>query len=388
MTRSPDWLEDALAELAAHDLLREPGHHDGPAGPWLELVVEGRRRRVLHLCGNSYLGLADHPDVVTAVREAAGTHGAGSGASRLVTGGTVLHRRLEETLADWKGTEDAVVFSSGYLANLGVITALVGRGDTVVSDELNHASIVDGCRLSGAAIRVYDHADAEHAAALLEDAEGRVLLVTDGVFSMDGDLAPLPALCDAAEAHGAMVVVDDAHGSGVIGPEGRGTVAALSCEDRVTAIVATLSKAVGSQGGYVAGSRRLVRWLHNRARSFVFDTALAAPSAAAALAAVEVVRARPDLRRRVRSLARRLARGIRATGLDVPEPAAAILPVVIGGNQEALEVMGRLLEEDVLAVAIRPPSVPSGTARLRATVMATHTDADIDHAVEAFRRAL
>lgn len=387
MTRSPDWLEDALSELAAHDLLRELRHHDGPPGPWLELVEEGGRRRVLHLCGNSYLGLADHPEVVTAVREAAEAHGAGSGASRLVTGGTVLHRRLEEALAAWKGTEDAVVFSSGYLANLGVITALVGRGDTVVSDELNHASIVDGCRLSGATIRVYDHADAEHAAALLEGSEGRRLLVTDGVFSMDGDLAPLPALCDAAEAHGAMVVVDDAHGSGVIGPDGRGTVAALSCEHRVTAIVATLSKAVGSQGGYVAGSRRLVRWLHNRARSFVFDTALATPAAAAALAAVAIIRAQPRRRRRVKSLARRLARGIRTTGLEVPEPGAAILPVVIGGNQEALDVMDRLLEQDVLAVAIRPPSVPPGTARLRVTVMATHTDADIDHAVDAFRRA-
>lgn len=383
------WLEGALEDLEDRDLARSLRHHDGPAGPWLRLQRPGGSdRRVLHLCGNSYLGLTDHPKVVDAMQRTAASHGTGAGASRLVTGGTVLHRRLERRLAEWKGTGDVQLYSSGYLANLGVVTGLVGDGDTVVSDELNHASIVDACRLSGAQVRVYDHGDADHAAAQLAGAPGRRLLITDGVFSMDGDLAPLPALCDAAEAHGAMVVVDDAHGSGVIGPDGRGTVAALGCEGRVTAIMATLSKALAGVGGYVAGSRRLVRWLRNTARSFIFDTAMPAPSAATAMAALEVVRAEPDRRRRVRRLARELAAGIRGTGAPVPEPDAAVVPVVVGDNRAALRAMEGLLERDVLAVAIRPPSVPPGTARLRATVMATHTDEDIALAVDAFREVL
>ena len=305
-----------------------------------------------------------------------------------MTGAQAPHRALEEALADWKQVEATRLFSSGYLANLGVVTALVGRGDTVVSDELNHASIIDACRLSGAEVRVYRHADPEHAAALLADAPGRRLLVTDGVFSMDGDLAPLPALCDAAEQHGAMVVVDDAHGSGVLGPDGRGTVAALGCEGRVHAIVATLSKALGSTGGYVAGSARLVDWLTNRARGFVFDTALGAPAVAAAHAAVDIVRAEPDRRARVVAHARRLAAAVRAAGWEAPEPQAAIVPVLIGDNGAAMAAMEHLLAHDVLAVAIRPPTVPAGTARLRATLMATHTDADLAVATRAFGAAL
>jgi 8-amino-7-oxononanoate synthase len=382
------WLDGALDALAADDRHRVLRHHASGADPWIDLETADGVRRVLHLCGNGYLGLATDPRVTRAAADAALRWGAGTGSARLVTGAQTVHRDLEDALAAWKQVEAVRLFSSGYLANLGVVTALAGRGDTIVSDELNHASIIDACRLSGAEVRVYRHADPAHAESLLADAPGRRLLVTDGVFSMDGDLAPLPALCDAAERHGAAVVVDDAHGSGVLGPDGRGTAAALGCEGRVHAIVATLSKALGSTGGYVAGSQRLVDWLTNRARGFIFDTALGAPAVAAALRAVDIVRSEPERRARVVAHARRLADAVRAAGWDAPVPEAAIVPVMIGDNGVALQAMGTLLAHDVLAVAIRPPTVPAGTARLRATLMATHTDADVDVAVRAFGDAL
>lgn len=375
------WLEGALADLDRRDLLRTLREHDSGANAWLHLA-DGRR--VLHLSSNGYLGLATHPEVAAAAAAAARSAGTGTGSARLVTGAHRGHRELEDDLAAWKGTEAALLFSSGYLANLGVLGALAGRGDTIVSDELNHASIVDGCRLSRAEVRVYRHGDAEHAEALLVDAPGRRVLVTDGVFSMDGDLAPLPALCDAAERHGAAVVVDDAHGSGVLGPDGRGTVAALGCEGRVHAVVATLSKALGSQGGYVAGSTRLVAWLRNRARGFVFDTALAPPSVAAAHAALGVARAEPWRRATALERARQLAEGLQALGWTVPDVGTPIVPVTVGTAGAAVALMERLLDHAVLAVAIRPPTVPHGTARVRATTLATHTTADVEHALAAF----
>jgi 8-amino-7-oxononanoate synthase len=381
------WLGDALAALDRAELLRVLRTVDSGADPWITLGEGNDARRVLHLCSNGYLGLATDPRVVQGAVAAARSFGAGTGSARLITGAQTIHRALESQLAEWKRTEDTLLFSSGYLANVGVISALVGRGDTVVSDALNHASIIDGCRLSGAQVRVYEHGDADHAERLLADAPGRRLLATDGVFSMDGDLAPLPALCDAAERHGAMVVVDDAHGSGVVGPDGRGTVAALGCEGRVHAVVATLSKALGSQGGYVAGSSELVAWLRNRARGFVFDTALAPPSVGAAAVAVEVARAEPWRREQAVAGAASLATALRANGWDVPASEAAIVPVRVGEAGDALALMRRLLDEDVLAVAIRPPTVPVGSSRVRATVLATHTEADVARAVAAFGQA-
>lgn len=381
------WIDPALDELSARSLRRDLRHHGSPAGPWIDLDVDGTPRSVLHLCSNGYLGLAEHPDVVAAAVAATRRYGTSSASSRLITGGQTPHRDLERTVAAWKRTEDAVLLSSGYLANLAIVTALVGAGDTIVSDELNHASIVDACRLSRAAVRVYRHGDVAHAGSLLADAPGRRLLITDGVFSMDGDLAPLPALCDVAERHGAAVVVDDAHGSGVLGEEGRGTVAHLGCEGRVHAVVGTLSKALASVGGYVATDRRLADWLRNRARPFIFDTALPASAPAAATAAIAVLRSDGDRRRRVMENATRLATALRGLGFEVPAVSAPIVPVVVGGNEAALRVMAHLLANDVLAVAIRPPSVPTGTARIRATVMSTHTDADLAHAIAAFASA-
>ena len=377
------WLPGALQALEDADQRRELRHLLSGPDPWIDVTTEHGPRRLLHLCSNNYLGLATHPDVVAAAASALHRYGTGTGASRLITGGQQLHAELEAELAAWKRSEAAVVFSSGYLANLGVVTALAGRGDTVVSDELNHASIIDACRLSGATVRVYRHGDVEQADKLLADAEGRRVLVTDGVFSMDGDIAPLPALCDAAERHGAAVVVDDAHGTGVVGPDGRGTVAATGCDGRVHATVGTLSKALGSAGGFVACGRGLAEWLRNRARPFVFDTAPPAAALGAARCAIALAREEPR-RARVRELARRLGEGLRGQGWDVGSCEAAIVPVIVGSNRDALAVMDALLEHDVLAVAIRPPSVPEGAARVRATVMATHRDEDIDHALAAF----
>ncbi|MFT5222034.1 MAG: 8-amino-7-oxononanoate synthase [Glaciecola sp.] len=388
MSSALDWLDEELRKLRDADLYRDLRHHGGPAGPWIELETANGRRRVLHLSGNSYLGLADDERVVEAAIEVARTHGIGAGASRLVTGGTDQHRLLEAELAEFKGAQDAALLSSGYLANLAVVTALVGPGDTIVSDAWNHASIIDACRLSGAEVRVHRHADAEHAEQLLRDAPGRRALITDGVFSMDGDLAPLPALCDAAERHGAAVIVDDAHGTGVVGPDGRGTAAALGCADRVDAIVVTLSKSLGAAGGAVVGSRRLVHWVRNRARPFIFDTALPAAIVAAARCALRISIDEPERRANALRHARRVAQAAREAGHAVGDVNSCIVPIVLGENRTTLDAMQTLLDHDVLVVAIRPPSVPRGAARLRVTTMATHTESDIDHACSALQVAL
>ena len=356
-----------------------------------EVVLDGRR--VLCLASNNYLGLAAHPEVVDAAAEAARRYGAGAGSARLVTGGLTLHDELEARLAAFKGTADAVLFSSGYLANLGTVSALVGPGDAVFSDELNHASIIDGCRLSRADVLVYRHADAGHLEQRLAawraaaGAGRRALVVTDSVFSMDGDVAPLPDIAAACERHGAMLMVDEAHATGVVGPGGRGAVAGWGLEGRAGVVMGTLSKALGAAGGFVAGSADLCAYLRNRARSFIFDTALPPPTAAAALAGLAVVEREPERPVRARRLAGRLAGGLRAAGYAVPDPAAAVLPVVVGAPEAALGLSARLLDAGVLVTAIRPPSVPEGTSRLRATVMATHTAAEIDWAVAAFAAA-
>jgi 8-amino-7-oxononanoate synthase len=379
------FVREELARLERESLLRRVRSLESAQEP--EVVVEGRR--VILLASNNYLGLATDPRVVGAAAEAARRWGAGAGAARLVTGGVRLHDELEERLAAFKGTEAALLFSSGYLANIGTIAALTGREDAVFSDELNHASIVDGARLSRAAVHVYRHRDVEHLATLLASARGarRKVVVTDTVFSMDGDLAPLPEIAEACEREGAILMADEAHASGVVGPGGRGAVALFGLDGRVPVVMGTLSKSLGAAGGYIAGSRDLVAFLRNRARSFVFDTALPPPTVGAALAALAVLEAEPQRPERVRTLAARLAHGLRAGGFDVGAPAAAIVPVVVGEAPEALALAQTLWEAGVLVPAIRPPSVPPGSARLRATVMATHTEAHVDRAVAAFGAA-
>ncbi len=369
------WIGAALCELETAGLRRALRHRTTGAGP----LVDG----LVNLSSNDYLGLAGDPRVVEAARDAAGTWGAGSGASRLVTGGTELHRELERAIARWKRTEDAVVFSSGYLANAGTIPALVGRGDAVFSDALNHASIIDGCRLSRAQVHVYPHRDVAALDRLLATTERtarRRLVITDGVFSMGGDAADLAGLCAVAEAHGAMVIVDDAHGCGVLGPDGRGTAAAQGCAGRVSVQLGTLSKAFGAAGGYVAGAMTLCDWLRNRARGFVFDTAPAPAVVGAALQALDIAAAEPWRRATALRLARRLA-----AGLGVAEPAACVVPLVLGEPEAALRASAALAEAGLLVVPIRPPTVPPGTARLRFAISAAHTEAEIDRAVRCAR---
>jgi 8-amino-7-oxononanoate synthase len=361
---------EAVAGIEAAGLLRRVRALESASEP--EVILNGRR--VLCLASNNYLGLAAHPDVAGAAAEAARRYGAGAGSARLITGGLVVHDELEARLAAFKGTESALLFSSGYLANLGTVAALVGPGDAVFSDALNHASIIDGCRMSRAEVHVYRHADAADLDQRLTiwrrhvPAKGRALVVTDSVFSMDGDIAPLPEIADACERHGAILMVDEAHATGVVGPGGRGAVAGYGLDGRVGVVMGTLSKALGAAGGFIAGSADLCAFLRNRARSFIFDTALPPPM-------------------RARSLAGRLATGLRAAGFDVPDPAAAVVPVVIGEPDPAMALSTRLLDAGVLVTAIRPPTVPKGTSRLRATVMATHTDAEIDRAVAVFAAA-
>jgi 8-amino-7-oxononanoate synthase len=369
------WITAALGQLDDAGLRRRPSHRETGAGRHSDGLV--------NLSSNDYLGLAGDPRLAEAGAQAAHRWGAGSGASRLVTGGTHQHRELEEELAAWKGTDDAVVFSSGYLANAGTIAALVGAEDTVCSDELNHASIVDGCRLSRAAVSIYPHGDLEALEAALGTARrrspnSRLLVVTDGVFSMDGDVADLPAICALADRHGAMVMVDDAHGCGVVGPDGRGTAAAQGCAEGVDVHLGTLSKAFGAAGGYVAGSHDLCEWLRNRARSYVFDTAPPPSTVASALEGVRIARKEPERRERALALARRLA-----AGLDLPAPGACIVPILLGTPEAALAASARLSEEGFLVTAIRPPSVPPGTARLRCTATNDHTAADIDGVLTA-----
>lgn len=334
------------------------------------------------LASNNYLGLATHPRVVEAAQAAAQRWGVGAGSARLVTGSTSVHDELEARLAAFKGADASLLFSSGYTANLGAIAALAGRDDAIFSDASNHASIIDGARLSRASVHVYRHADVGHLESLLRATDARRrLVVTDAVFSMDGDAAPVREIADVCERHGAMLMVDEAHSSGVVGPGGRGLVAACGLEGRVHVVMGTLSKALGGLGGYIAGERRLIDHLRNTARAFIFDTALPPHVVAAALAGLDVVEAEPDRVERVRANARRLARG-----LGLPDPAAAIVPLVIGTSDDALAAGAAARSRGVLIPAIRPPSVPEGTARLRATVMSTHTDEQIDHAIAALRR--
>jgi 8-amino-7-oxononanoate synthase len=348
-------------------------------------VVRIAGRSYLCFASNDYLGLAGDERLRRGAVEAINAFGTGAGGSRLITGNSSLHRRLERELAALKGCEDAVVFAAGYLANLGTISALVGRGDAVFSDALNHASIVDGCRLSGAAISIYPHGDVRALATLLaERPAGRRLIVTDSVFSMDGDLAPLPALARLAAEHGAMLMVDEAHATGVLGENGGGAVEHFGLGGRVPIIMGTLSKALGAQGAFVAGSASLIDYLRNRARAFVFTTGLSPAAVGAALAALAIVRTEPERRRRLHTLAAQLREGLRTLGYRVPPGETAILPVLVGEAEHALALAAALRERGIFVPAIRPPTVPPGSARLRLSLSAMHTEAQVQETLAAF----
>ncbi len=369
------FLDQRWAELSADGLARTHVSIESAQGP----VVARGGRRLLNLSSNDYLSLAAHPVVREAAAEAARRYGAGAGASRLLGGDLPIHRELEAELAALKGTEDAVVFPSGYHANTGVIPALVEAGDAVFSDELNHASIVDGCRLSYARREVYRHGDVEQLASLLARTPARRrLIVTDTLFSMDGDVAPLPELCDLAERHGAMLMVDEAHATGIYGG-GAGLCAEASVAARVPIQMGTLGKALGSGGAYVAGPRRLTRWLRSRCRSYVFTTALPPPSCGAALAAVRLVRSEEGraLRERLLERARGFAEALRAGGLRTLGGRHHLLAAVVGAPEAAMEASRLLEERGLFARAVRPPTVPPGTSRLRLSVCAGHEAAEL-----------
>jgi 8-amino-7-oxononanoate synthase len=342
----------------------------------------------LLFASNNYLGLAGDERVAAAASEAAREVGTGAGASRLLTGDTPVHRRLERTIAETKSTERALAFSSGYAANVGTLSALAP--DVVFSDRFNHASIIDGCRHADAETVVYDHCDAADLRAKMDRREAdantdeRWLVVTDSVFSMDGDVAPLAAICDAAESHGAWVMVDEAHATGLY-DDGGGVVQREGLSDRVDVQMGTLSKALASQGGYVAGEQALIEHLLNAARSFVFSTGLAPPSAAAANEALTIARER-DRRERLWDGVERLRSGLSGMGYTV-RGSTQILPVMVGDREGAMALDAALRERGVVAPGIRPPTVPEGTSRLRVAPTATHTDAELDRCLDAFRAA-
>ena len=377
-------LQDRLDELKSLGLYRRMRMVSGPQGP--RVVLDGKP--VLLLCSNNYLGLADHPRVREAAADAAMRWGAGAGASRLVSGNMTLHRRLEERLATFNGTQSALLFGSGYLANLGVVPALARRGEIVYSDELNHASIVDGCRLAGAETFVYRHADVDHLEWGLRNADGRAaLIVTDGLFSMDGDVAPLVEIVELARHHDVRVMVDDAHGTGAFGPGGRGAVAEAGLEGEVDVIVGTLGKALGSYGAFVACDHAMTRHLVNSARSLIFSTGLPPAAAAAAMAALELLQEQPRRVERLADNAATLRAELAREGFDVSGPETQIVPLIVGDAGLALRICEAALEQGVFAQAIRPPTVPDGTSRLRLAVMASHTRSELRDAARILARA-
>ncbi|MEX0704659.1 MAG: 8-amino-7-oxononanoate synthase [Planctomycetales bacterium] len=384
---SPDrfaWLATGLAELDGEGLLR--GRRSVAALPdgWCE--VDGRRLR--NFASNDYLGLAHDPRLIEAARGAL-SGGVGAGASPLVAGRGEWHARLEQRLAAFEGQPAAVLFPTGYAANLGTIAALAGRGDAVFCDRLNHASLVDACRLSGARLRVYRRDRLEDFERELAKAAGaaRRFVVTDSLFSMDGDAAPLPELCALAEKHDALLIVDEAHATGVFGARGRGIAEWQGVEERVAVRVGTLSKAIGAVGGFVAGPRTLVDWLWNRARTQIYSTALPPAMCAAACAAIDVIEQEPERRERLRATAQRFRHELRGAGLLVPATCVGpIVPVILDGPRRAMRVAAELEDEGFLVAAIRPPTVPRGTSRLRITLTAAHSDRDVEELAAAVAR--
>jgi glycine C-acetyltransferase/8-amino-7-oxononanoate synthase len=351
------------------------------------VVLDGKP--VLLLCSNNYLGLADHPQVREAAADAAMRWGVGAGASRLVSGTMTIHRSLEQRLAAFEGSEACVLFGSGYLANLGVIDALAGPGDTVFSDALNHASIVDGCRASRAEVVVYRHLDSSHLERCLRRSgdEGSRLIVTDSVFSMDGDVAPLADIVELARRYNARIVVDEAHATGALGDGGRGAVAQAGLQGEVDVLVGTLGKALGSYGAYVCASEEMVRFLLNTARSLIFSTAPSPPSVAGALAALGLLEERPQEVAHLHDAARTLRTALAREGFAVEKSDMHVVPLVVGDSESAMRLCEAALKRGVFAQAIRPPTVPAGTSRLRLTTMASHSSDELQRAARVLAEA-
>jgi len=379
------WIDRELLALEAKGLRRTLEPLGGAQGP----VIELGGRHLVNLCSNDYLGLAADGRLVQAAAAAAQREGAGAGAARLVAGDLPVHGALERRLADFKKTEAALLFSSGYHANAGVVPALAEREDAVFSDRLNHASILDGCRLSLAKTLRYPHCDLGALARLLSETKARrKLVVTDAVFGMDGDAAPLAAMAELCERHGAMLYVDEAHATGILGPTGAGWAEAEGVTGQVDALMGTLGKALGSFGAFVAGSARLADWLTSRARTFIFTTALPPAACGAALAALDVVAGEPERRLHLDALSRRMKGGLSELGFDMARVVAPIFPVILGEEGVALEASRKLHERGYFARAIRPPTVPPGTSRLRISLTARHTEDQVDGFLASIREVL
>jgi glycine C-acetyltransferase len=379
------WIREELQALQEQGLYIHIRTIQSAQGPWL--IVDGRR--VLNFCSNNYLGLANHPRMREAARQAVEKYGVGPAAVRTIAGTLDLHLILEEKLARFKGVEAAISFQSGFNANLATIPALVGEGDAIFSDELNHASIIDGCRLSRARIVRYAHNDPSDLEAKIRENLGsfrRGLIVTDGVFSMDGDIAPLPEIVEIAERYHLMLMVDDAHGEGVLGRGGRGIVDHFGLHGRVDIEVGTLSKAFGVVGGYVAGRREIVEWLRQRGRPFLFSSAMTAADTAACIAAVEILEESTELVDRLWENTRYFKEEMRRLGFDLGQSVTPITPVMLGDAHLAQTFSRRLFEEGVFAQAIGYPTVPRGKARIRVMISAAHSREDLDRGLEAFAK--
>jgi 8-amino-7-oxononanoate synthase len=377
-------IEARLDELSSLGLRRRTRLVSGPQGA--HVLLDGRP--VLLLCSNNYLGLADHPRIRKAAAEAAMRWGVGAGASRLESGTMTIHRRLEQRLADFTRCERALLFGSGYLANAGIVAALVRPGDVIFSDALNHASIVDGCRLSGAEVFVYEHCDVEHLRWGIERVEGRgALIVTDSVFSIDGDIAPLAEIAELASRFGLRTVVDEAHAIGTIGPGGRGAVAAAGLEDEIDVIVGTLGKALGSYGAFAACDAPMARYLAQAARTFIFSTALPPPVVAGALAALDLLASEPRRVQRLAANADTLRQVLAAEGLAPGDSPTPIVPLVIGDTAHAVAVSEAALERGVFVQVIGSPSVTEHTSKLRLAVMATHRERELREAARTIAAA-
>ena len=375
-------LTDQLAELERRGLRRSRLLRQSPQGP--RIVVDGRE--LLAFCSNDYLGLANHPRIVEAAIEAASRYGVGEGASHLLSGHSAVHERLEEKLAEFMQMPRTLLFSTGYQANIGAVTALAGPEDAIFSDALNHASLIDGVRLSRARVVRYPHADLGFLSGALAESDARTkLIVTDGVFSMDGDMAPLAAMLDLCERHDAWLLVDDAHGFGVMGPKGRGSPAHFGLRSPRIVYVGTLGKAAGVAGAFVAGAAEVVESVLQRARTYIYTTAAPAMLAAAVEASLELIREDEWRRERLRGLIAVLKRELQGSRSALGSSDTPIQPLVLGGNSEAVRASTALRERGILVPAIRPPTVPEGSARLRISLSAAHSEEEVIHLASALR---
>lgn len=378
------WMEEEMERLRNAGLLATIRTISSPMDAWV--IVDGRR--VLNFCANNYLGLANHPRLRAVAKAAIDQYGIGPGAVRTIAGTMSLHLELEQRLAAFKKAESCITFQSGFMANVATIPALVGQGDLIFSDELNHASIIDACRLSRAQVVRYRHNDVDDLERKIEETNqsGRRLIVTDGVFSMDGDIAPLDKICAVAEAHGILLMVDDAHGEGVLGQGGRGIVDHFDLHGRVHVEVGTLSKAFGVVGGLVAGSQTIVDWLRQRGRPFLFSSAMTVPDVAACIESVNVLQESTELVDQLWANTAIFKQGMAALGFNTGHSQTPIVPVLLGEAPLAQQFSRRLFEEGVFAMAIGYPTVPMGKARVRAMNSAAHSRQDLEQALDVFER--